>query len=183
MISAVLKELTEAAAAVRLVSIVRRGELEKLDAFPLAVGSRLVLVCNVNPEVLVPDGYVVIRLQDVAEVRVTEWGRSVERALAAESRLPDPARTPAVRLDGWAGALADLHAREIPLSLDCEDDEGAYFVGILTAVHDDSVQMRHVTTEGVWEDEDGTVYLDELTRVNFGSRYVEVFTRLAGDLA
>ncbi|HEU4880823.1 MAG TPA: hypothetical protein VFT45_01220 [Longimicrobium sp.] len=181
MISAVLNDLANAAAEGRLVSVVRREPLLKLSGFPLTLGSRLLLLREVNAELLLPDGFAVVRLQDVAEVRCTEWEQAVQRALAGESRLPDPADTPAVRLDGWAGMLADLHAGGEPVSLECEDDEDAYFLGIITAVGAESVDLLHVSADGRYDDEPWTVDHDGITRVVFRSRYVQVFSRLAGD--
>ena len=148
MISAVLKDLSEAAAERRLVGIVRREPLQKLTGFPLALGSRLLLLHDLNPDLLLPDGFALVRLQDVAEVRSTEWEWSVQRALAGEGRLEDPAGTPAVRLDGWAGALADLHARGERLSVDCEDDDDAYFLGAVAALDAESVDILHICADG-----------------------------------
>lgn len=181
MISAVLKDLSEAAAERRLVGIVRREPLQKLTGFPLALGGRLLLLQELNPDLLLPDGFALVLLQDVAEVRSTEWERSVQRVLVAEGRLPDPAGRPAVRLDGWAGALADLHARGERLSLDCEDDDEAYFLGAITALGAESVDILHIGADGRWDGEAWTVDYDGITRVVFRSRYIEVFSRLAGD--
>ena len=36
--------------------------------------------------------------------------------------------------------------------------------------------------DGTWEDSDWTVDHDGITRVSFGTRYIQVFSRLAGDL-
>lgn len=181
MISSVLRELTEAAAERRLVSIARR-ELIELTGFPLALGSRLVLVRHLNPEMLLPDGYAIVRVQDVTAVRASEWDQAVQRALAADSLLPDPAGTPAVRLDDWAGALADLYARGEPVSLECEDAAGEYAMGMLTSVGDDRAEIRHVGADGTWEDENWIFHHAGLTIAMVGRRYVEVFSRLAGDL-
>jgi hypothetical protein len=179
MISLVLKELKEAAAERRLVSIDRR-ELQELTGFPLAVGCRLVLIRPLNAEMLLPDGYMIVRVQDVTGVRASPWDAAVQRALAADSLLPDPAGTPAVRLDDWASALADLHARGEPVSLEREDEEGGYAVGILAAISDDHTEIRHVGADGAWEDEDWTFDHAAITLVAFGRRYIEVFSRLAG---
>jgi hypothetical protein len=181
MISAVLNDLSNAAAEGRLVSVVRREPLQKLSEFPLALGSRLLLLRELNPDLLLLDGFSVMRLQDVAQVQCTDWERAVQRALAGESRLPDPGDTAVVRLDGWAGALADLHARGEPVSVECEDDEDAYFLGTITDVGAEGLDILHVATDGRWEDEPWTVDYEGITRVVLRSRYVDVFSRLAGD--
>jgi hypothetical protein len=181
MISSVLKELTDSAAESRLVTVVRRGEMEDLTCIPVAVGSRLMLVRHLNPEMLLPDGYVIVRVQDVTGVTVSDWDRAVRRALAAESLLPDPAGTPAVRLDDWASVLADLHARGEPLSLECEEAEEGYVMGVLTVLGQDGTRIRPILSDGDWDDDDWTVYHEGITRVCFGRRYIEVFRRLAGD--
>lgn len=181
MISSTVQALQEAVANRRLVHVVRRDPLPRLNGFPVALGTRLLLVRELNPDLLLPDGFGLVRLQDVVEVGATEWERTVERVLAGESRLPDPADAPALRLDGWAGALADLHALGEPLSVDCEDDEDAYFVGAITAVAPDSVDVLHITADARWESEAWTVDHDGITRIVIRSRYVQTFSRLAGE--
>jgi hypothetical protein len=180
MISSTVQALQEAVAHRQLVHVVRREPMVKLNGFPVAVGTRLLLFRELNPDLLLPDGYCLVRLQDVVEVGRTDWETTVERALAAEGRLPELADAPALRLDGWAGALPDLHALGEPLSVDCEDDEDAYFLGAIVALGDDSVDILHVVTSGQWEDEPWTVDHDGITRVVFRSRYIQVFTRAAG---
>lgn len=181
MISSVLKELTESAAEGRLVTLALRGELESLTGIPLVVGSRLMLVRHLNPEMLLPDGWIIIRVQDVAEVRTNRWDHAVGRALADEGLVPDPAGTPAVRLDGWASVLADLHAQGVLVSLECENDEIGYVMGALTAPGEDATTIRPILADGDWDDDDWTVYYEGITCVSFGRRYIDVFRRLAGD--
>lgn len=181
MISSTVQALQGAVADRRLVHLARREPLSRLNGFPVALGTRLLLIRELNPELLLPDGFGLVRLQDVVEVGATDWEHTVERALAAESRLPDPADAPALRLDGWAGALADLYALGEPLSVDCEDDEDAYFLGVLTALGADTVDILHIAADAQWEAEAWTVDHDGITRVVFRSRYIDIFSRMAGD--
>lgn len=182
MISSTVKALQEAIAGRQLVHFIRREPLVKLTGVPVALGTRLVLFRDVHPDLLLPDGYNLIRLQDLVEVGRTDWEAAVERALVQESRLPDPADAPTLRLDGWAGALADLYALGEPLSVDCEDDEDSYFLGTITALEEDAVEFLHILTDARWEEEPWLVDHDGITRAVFRSRYIEVFTRLAGGL-
>jgi hypothetical protein len=183
MISTTLKALSDAAAQGRLVSIVRREPLQKVSGFPLAVGTALVLLREVNPDLLLPDGYWIVRVQDVVEVARSDWDRAIENVLRGESRLPDPADAPAVRLDGWPGALAELHVRGERLALECEDDqEEGYYLGAIVALEDHDVTLRQITIDGRWEDGYWLVGYGEITRVVLRSRYVEVFAHLAGEL-
>lgn len=183
MISTTLKALSDAAAEGRLVSVVRREPLQKVSGFPLAVGTALVLLREVNPDLLLPDGYWIVRVQDVVEVTRSDWDRAIENVLRAESRLPDPADAPAVRLDGWPGALADLHARGERLALECEDDqEEGYYLGAIAALDGHDATLRHITVDGRWEDGYWMVDYGGITRVVLRSRYVDVFAHLAGEL-
>jgi hypothetical protein len=182
MISTVMNELSRALAERRLVSIVRREPLQNVSGFPLAVGTALVLVREVNPDLLLPDGYWIVRVQDVVEVTRSDWDRVIEDVLRRESRLPNPLDAPVVRLDGWPGALAELHARGEPLALECEDDEEeGYYLGAIAALDDQDVTLRHITIDGRWEDGYWMVDYGGITRVVLRSRYVEVFASLAGE--
>ncbi|HEX2081473.1 MAG TPA: hypothetical protein VHG08_27465 [Longimicrobium sp.] len=174
-----------AAAAVEgfLVQVVRLHPFsEPLTGFPLAAGRKLLLIHNLNTDLLLPDGFTVVRVTDVVKVRSTEWDRFAERVLADEGRLLDPAAVPSVRLGSWAQLLADLHARAERVSVECEPQEDGYFLGAIRGLRRDEVEIRPIDAAGRWEDEQWWIRYRDVTQVRFGTRYIEVFSRYAGEL-
>ncbi len=173
-------QLASVAAERRLVEIIRVAPFdEEINGFPLAVGRKLLLLQNVNSDLLLPDGFSVVRLPDVEGVRYGGWERLVEQVLREEGRLPEPAAAPVLRLDGWAHLLADLHSREIPVSVDCEAQVDAFFLGPIAHVGRTGVRIDHVDTTGQWAEERWTVGYRDITHVRFGTRYIDVFSRHA----
>lgn len=65
--------------------------------------------------------------------------------------------------------------------MDCEDDDETYFLGSIAALGAESVDILHICADGRWDVEAWTVDYAGITRVVFRSRYIEVFSRLAGD--
>lgn len=180
---AIRRQLAAAVAEGRLARIVRHHALnERITGFPLALGRMLLLVRELNSDLLLPDGFTVVRVADVATVGATQWDAFVERVMADEGRLPAPEAVPAVRLSSWAHLLADLHARGERASVECEPQEDGYFLGAILRVHRDELEIRHIDSAGRWEDEPWWIRYRDITQVRFGTRYIEVFSRYAGDL-
>jgi hypothetical protein len=177
------EQLAEAAAGRRLVRITRREPLPRheLNVLPLALGSELLLFQEVNPDLLLPDGFSVLRLADVEEVDARNWERVVERALSDEGRLPQPDTVPVLPLDGWQALLAELRARGERVVVECEEYDDEFFLGPIAGFEQDGVEILPIDTAGRWEDDTWTVEYDGITRVSFGTRYIQVFSRHAGE--
>ncbi len=177
------EQLAEAAAERRLVTLTRTEHLpeHRLQVLPLALGSELFLCQEVNPDLLLPDGFSVLRLADVVEVRSRGWERVVERALADEARLPEPDAIPALSLDGWPAVLADLQARGERVVVNCEEYDDGFFLGPIVGLEEDGVEILPIDSAGKWEEDTWTVEYDGITCVSFGTRYIQVFSRHAGE--
>ena len=180
MDSSIRRQLAAAAAGRRLVKVTRLDpDQEPQHGYPLALGRTLLLLLAVHPDLLLPDGFLVVRMEDVATVHSGEWENVVERALADEARLPDAASYLELRLGGWAQLLADLQARGERVIVECEGDEEGFFLGAVLDVRRGAVEIRHIGSDGGWEDESWLVDYPDITRVRFGTRYIDVFSRCA----
>lgn len=180
MTASLRKAITAAIADGRPVRIDRHPPYEEaIDGIPLALGRTLLLVHVINPDLLLPDGWAVVRVKDVAAVHSRPWDGFVARILADESLLPVPLTVPDLRLDAWAQLLADLHARGERVSVECEEADDGFFVGALHKAGRDEVEIQHIDTAGRWEYESWWIRYGDITRVCFGSRYIEVFCRYA----
>ncbi|HST61283.1 MAG TPA: hypothetical protein VLK84_21445 [Longimicrobium sp.] len=176
------KSLAAAIADGRLVRIDRHPQYEEpIDGIPLAMGRALLLVHVINPDLLLPDGWAVLRVKDVAAVRSRAWDGFVAGVLVEERLLPDPLPVPDLRLGAWAQLLADLHARGERVSVECEEAKDGFFIGALHTAGRDEVEIQHVDAGGRWEYESWWIRYRDITRVRFGSRYIEVFCRYAVD--
>jgi hypothetical protein len=121
---------------------------EPVDGIPLAMGRTLLLVHVINPDLLLPDGWAVLRVKDVAAVHSRPWDGFVARILADESLLPVPLPVPDLRLGAWAQLLADLLARGERVSVECEEADDGYFVGRLHTAGRDEVEIQHIGADG-----------------------------------
>lgn len=184
MADSLRKSLAAAIAEGRPVRIDRLPAYEEpMDGIPLAMGRTLLLVYVINPDLLLPDGWAVLRVKDVAAVHARAWDGVVGRVLADEALLPDPAAVPDLRLESWAQLLADLHARGERVSVECEEADDGFFVGALHTAGREEVEIQHIGTDGRWEYESWWIRYRDITRVRFGSRYIGVFCRYASDPA
>jgi hypothetical protein len=185
----VVREQIERAIAARQQVRFARGHVESpsissVYGFPLAVGDELVLVQVVSDWAL--DGWTILRLADVTDVRSSEFDRFAERVLAGEGELARVAPpVPDVPVASWGAAFRALLAPSggaAPLVIVHQEeyDGEPMDVGPIVGVRDDAVLLRYVDAAGVWDDEPTEIPLADVTRVEFGDRYSTVFAKYAG---
>jgi hypothetical protein len=126
------------------------------------------------------DGYVLVRTADVTRVRRVRRAnqRFVERAAGALGVWPLP--LPAVEVDvsstdgmlrsiALAGSLFAVHAESA--------SPGEYYPGVVEELTREGLGLWFVDTAGRWEAEPRWFVLEEITRVDFGTRYLDMFER------
>jgi hypothetical protein len=175
---AVRAQLDEARAARHEVRVAR----DILDAgaiygVPLDVSAELVLLATVKDWGI--DGYALLRIGDVSEVRSDETERFSERVLAAEGelvRLVPP--SPSVPVSSWAAAFEALRASGRFALVHEEQYEGEPMcVGPIVGLTDTGVLVHYVDTVGVWDPEPSEICIADITLVQFDDRYSTVFGR------
>ncbi|MCA9704991.1 MAG: hypothetical protein KDK70_03965 [Myxococcales bacterium] len=159
------------------VELTLRGG-EKRPGLVVEVGSTLVLLVSISDFFV--DGYEILSIGAIERVRRSVADEFYEH-MAREAGLLGPDLVlPQLPLSSMRAALAALRERWSLLAVECGaeslDDDWQYLVGELVAVDDLRVQLRYVTTTGHWRELD-VVPTRTITRVSFGSRYLEVFAR------
>jgi hypothetical protein len=184
------RALRRAIARQESVKIERTGRSQpNVYGFPLAMGRALVLLHAVTDFDL--DGFEVLPVDVVTDVRSGEYERFLERVLRVEGSLREvwPARGARRRaelpLDDWRGLFQALGASGELVIVECEDrdedDDQDFFIGPIVGVSDDAVGVHHFDATAAWDPAPSVVPFDEITRVRFDERYTRVFARYVGE--
>ncbi|GAA3803842.1 hypothetical protein CSO01_02190 [Cellulomonas soli] len=175
------RRLGEAAARQTLVRVVRGlRRAERLEGFVLGVGDTWVLLARLDPNFIELDGYVSVRLVDITKVEERGGPDTfVGRALAARGQWPP---TPVeVDLDDTAELFrtsAELSPL-VNLYIEAEDPDMC-FVGKPVRYTKRKVHFLEVTPEAEWRDDGPSKWsLDEVTRLEFSSHYIDALALIA----
>ena len=176
--------LQRAAKQAQCVRIAREGSnLPHVYGFPIAVGPSLILLRHVADFDV--DGFIVMPLRDIANVRSDNNERFLERVLSDEGQL-GKRRAPTISLavESWSGVFRALGAEREIVIVECERKDGEDFcIGVVTGVTDDSVGIHQFDAVADWDPAPTIVPFDDITHVRFGDRYTSVYAHYVADVS
>lgn len=126
-----------------------------------------------------PDGYAIIREEDIVAVRQGDHEAFWDRVLAAEGLLGGLDDPPKIDLRSMADAIADAASRYPFLIIECEDEDEDirdFYFAKVTAVTPTHVRLRCVDGLARWEDPE-PVPLQDITMVQIATPYVTRFAK------
>lgn len=175
------RKVLESAREARQMVCLKRDAIDatRVHGLPLVLGPELVLLAAVPDWQL--DGYAIVRIADITNVRSDEYERFAERVLEGEgelARLAPP--EPAVPIDSWLAAFEALRAsgRYLLVHEEGYEDE-PMSIGPVVGLRAESVLVHYVDAAGEWEEEPSEILFADITRVQFDDRYSAVFGRYA----
>lgn len=127
-----------------------------------------------------PDGYTILRVDDITALRAGPYERQWERMLAAEGLLQGAAPRADIELGDIASLLKSLMALRENVILQCEDDEEDiedFYIGKILSVGDKSVRFASFDALGSWDDEAHVILFDEITRLQIETPYSRTFSK------
>jgi hypothetical protein len=149
--------------------------------FPFAVSSTLVLFrCVRDFDV---DGFTVLRLADIADVRSGASERFIERALrdSGELAAARPGRR-GLTIGGWQDVFRALAQTGEVVSVECEPtEEDEFLVGKVVGLSTDAVGIHYFSATAEWDPSPIMVPFAAVKRVSFGNRYNRVFERYVSE--
>lgn len=157
-----------------------RGRLgdEYWSGYPLDMSEDYVLMRTLDD--FNPDGFAVLRIEDLTEVRCGDAERFFDFVLQAEGLLKDLPKPPPIRLDSWQSILEDILRYRQYAILECEAlEEPEFYLGKLVDVTPLKVSLHYINIKGIMEDAITEVPLEDLTIVRFDEKYIQYFSRYA----
>lgn len=175
--SALLKE--------KFVRIVRRFDrADRIDGFVVAIGETWVLIRQADGN-LGPDGWTALRVRDIDSIdKLGQPGDDdVEhRVFDALGEWP-PSVPPACLIDDLASVIATSRQVSPIVAVHREASRpDALWVGAVAAVDGDSLVLKGLSSQAVWENSPNNFDADDVTRIEFGTRYLANLALVMGDI-
>lgn len=176
---ALRKRLTRAREGGSGLRVVRSLDgADALEGFVLSIGAKWVLLARLGDACL--DGFVVLRLRDVARAQPIRSGMFYERLLKVRRELP-PVSPVHLDLDSTDGLMRTAAAALSLVTLHIErDDPDVCFIGVPVEIADKSVWLQEINPQAVWNDTLSRWRYGEITRLDFGGRYESALIEVAG---
>ena len=149
-----------------------------LNGFLLDSSASLVLMHVFHD--FMPDGYTVFRVEDVERFRSGPYERHWENMLRAEELLKGLDFADKLDLSSMRSAIESISERFEHLIIECEDDDEDvqdYYIGSLVSADFDCITFRHFDGYGYWEAEPSKIDINEITKVQFDTPYIRVFSK------
>lgn len=167
--------LSDAIARRSPVAIMRKkiGALPLL-CIPLQMSEKLVLVAPYTD--FKPDGFEVVRLRDISNVRADEQAAFHEQVMQAEGVLKGLV-PPQVSLESFPALLTDLFALDEPVAV--SGKENVLLLGTIEKAGKKKLRVRYVDGEGHVDEDPTRFSYDDISSVSFGSRYLKLVVQYA----
>jgi len=172
---AVTEALQAAIDAGRKVQFARAAfEQDAWNGFPLVLGDELVLARTLHDFAL--DGFSILRVADLTEVRSGEVERFFERVIKAEGLDRDLAPPKPVLLRSMRTALESVRAHYRYAIVECEGaDDDAFYLGEIARVDDEALHLHYIHVDGTRDREPTRIPLDDITLVRFDEAYLRLY--------
>lgn len=148
------------------------------NGFVLGVGRDLVVLQQFHD--FQPEGYAVLRLNDITHIRSGRYERQWEHMLAAEGTLARVGLPYDVPLDSMALLLRGLQQIGRNIIVESEDpvrELNDFYIGQVLGVTDESLYFANFDALGRWDKRPHTILLSEITNVQFETPYANTFSK------
>lgn len=157
----------------RMVRIhtVTASDNEYFDGFVVGLGEAFALIHILNSDLMVLNGYTVLPLRQVRNVRSLEkFNDFEERVLALKNIAPEP--QPDVLLKDFPGLLSSVNSHFPLVAIHTEHlypDE--CYIGRVAEMKTRSVLLREIDPNAKWRQQARKYRFKNITRVDFGGGY------------
>lgn len=131
-----------------------------------------------------PDGYIILRTDDVDEVRRSEFEVFWDEMLAAEQALRGLVRPPEINLDSMRDAVVSVSELGLHMIIETEgtaeesdEVEKTFFLGEVVEAHEDFVEFHGYDGLGMWTPQPDIIWYSEIICIKFDTRYANTFSR------
>lgn len=87
--------------------------------------------------------------------------------------------TPRVNISGWRQIFRSIKDMNRYVMIDTVD---ALYIGAVMRIKDHSVTVKYFDADGVWQDDPVKIRFKDIQSVEFGSRYIDVFSKYVSKL-
>lgn len=127
------------------------------------------------------EGYTIIKLSDVSDLRSDEHERFFERMLNAEGLLDQIEYKRIIPITDFVASLSYFVKNNENIIIECEslenpaDDE--FYIGKVSEIEGNDAWFIGFSALGEWEKEEVAIKIANITRIQFNTPYINIFSK------
>lgn len=174
------ERLKSVASDKRMVRIVRSLPGEPYEnGFVVGVGEELVLLHQFHD--FYPEGYTAMLLEDIQDIRCEKRNQLFRNIIRSEGICTDYSLEHIIDLRSVELLMKSLFGRYDFVILECESrvwaEEDDYYIGRILSVDEERTVLKCFDSEGVWDSRSTSVQHRDVSKIEFDSPYINLFSR------
>jgi len=130
------------------------------------------------------EGYTIIRIPDIVNIRSDEYERFFEVIMKGEGLLDLVAYTINVPLFNITSSLSYFSKTKEHIIIECEsvtnDNQDRFYLGKVSEIEGTTVWFVEINPLGTFEHEEIGISLEEISRIQFDTPYINIFSKYIG---
>ncbi len=124
------------------------------------------------------DGYCIIRLKDISEIRHDKYGTFFKEILIKEKIFNSKKKHLPIDISNWLYVFNSLvkYKRNIIVEGEC-DDVDEFLIGKIEKVNKKTVDIRSFNALAEWDPKPTIAPYSEITKVSFDNEYIKGFSK------
>jgi len=161
---------------VKITRTVARGVDETSSGYILDFSDDLVLLHEAGDFTL--HGYSVIPVRQVKKIRHNKFEKCFKQIMIAEGEAAKVGISYQIDLSNWQSALKSIQATNLNVIVEVEDPTKEIFsIGPIIKITAKKVHIEFFNGEGFIYDIPDKIAFDDITKVKFDDRYINVFSK------
>lgn len=173
--SKIIELLKSATENTNIINVHFDFDVNYYNLIPLTSNDNLFL--SINEDDFIFDGYSVYRLNDIVRVKIKN---DFCDKILLEEGLTTNITIPSIDINNWKSvfeSLAPMNKNIIVEKQTIDPKHSKFVIGRIHEIHKKYAYVWNFDANGEWNDYPTRVPYSEITNVEFGSRYVETFSK------
>jgi hypothetical protein len=152
--------------------------LDNIHCMPIKISEKMLYALNFFD--FLPDGFIVVRLEDIKEVRYNDACEYFEDIVKQEGALEQIQNALPILLDDWRNVFTSLKDAGLIAIVDI-GKENCVNVGKIVDASNQDVVMRCFSPAGIWDNEEWEEPYTNITSIRFLSHYTQIYSKYLKD--
>ena len=147
-----------------------------IDCLPLAVGKQLVLIQYIYDFTF--DGYKVLSLQDISNIKRSKVEKFFEKLIKDEGIYKQMTMPDLTCFDDWKGLIDELSKQNKNITIECENlEDRKFYLGKVVEIRDKCIKFLTFDALCVWKKRANIINYKDITTITFDNMYSTILSR------
>lgn len=180
--SNLLKQLQGACGRRTKIRVIRPFSGERLtNGFLVGMGRSLIVMQQFHD--FYCEGFAALRIADIIDFRSGKYERFWEEMLSSERLMENVGIPYPVNCDSMVDLIRGLRSRAANIIVEHEyensEDDDEFCLGKVVELTPESVSLLCLNANGVWDKDPTAIPITKITKVQFDTPYINIFSRYA----